>query len=69
MKVVVLRKFLDKYTGEIHKPDDVLEITEERFEEILKVGKLVEKVSEEKTETEELEKPAETKKRTRKTSK
>lgn len=70
MKVKVLRKFLDKHTGEVHKPGDVLEITEERFEEILKVGKLVEKVSKEKTEPEEVaETVAEPKKRTRKTSK
>lgn len=71
MKVVVLRKFLDKYTGEIHKPGNVLEITEERFEEILKVGKLVEKVSEEKAEAEEgAEKaPEKKKKSTKKTSK
>lgn len=51
MKVIVLRKFIDKYTGEVHKPEDVLEITEERFEEILKVGKLVKKVTEEKKKT------------------
>lgn len=82
MKVIVLRKFLDKHTGEVHKPGDILEITEERFAEILKVGKLVEKVSEETTEpevSEEVEETtepeevaetaAEPKRRTRRTSK
>ncbi len=61
MKVKVLEKFRDKHTKEIHRRDDVMEITEERYEEILKVGKLVEQVPEEAQE----EKPA-SKKRTNK---
>lgn len=46
MKVKVLKKFRDKYTKKIYKVDSVIEITKERFEEILKVDKLVEVVAE-----------------------
>lgn len=46
MKVKVLKKFRDKYTKKIYKVDSVIEITKERFEEILKVDKLVEMVAE-----------------------
>lgn len=49
MKVKVLKKFRDKYTKRIHKVNDVLEVTEERYKEILQKGKLVEPVAE-KTE-------------------
>lgn len=49
MKVKVLEKFRDKYTKRIHKVNDVLEVTEERYKEILQKGKLVEPVAE-KTE-------------------
>lgn len=38
MKVKVTRKFRDKYTGELHKKGDFLEITEERYNEIMSVG-------------------------------
>lgn len=44
MKAKVLVKFIDKHTGETHKVGDVLNITEERFKEILKVGLLVKKI-------------------------
>lgn len=47
MKVSVLKEFVDRYTGELHAPGDVLEITEERYTEIEKVAHLVEKVAEE----------------------
>lgn len=41
MKVVVLSKFNDKYTGELYRKGDVLTITRERYDEIRRVGKLV----------------------------
>lgn len=41
MKVKVTRKFRDKYTKEEYKKGVVLDITEERYAEILTVGKLV----------------------------
>lgn len=70
MEVIVLRRFLDKHTGEVRKPGDVLEITEERFEEIMKTGKLVEKISEEASKTkEDIDKVAEPKKSNKKTNK
>ena len=46
MKAVVLRKFRDKHTGEIHKVGDVLTITKKRFKEILEVAELVAEVKE-----------------------
>ena len=41
MKVKVLHKFTDKYTGEHYRRGDVLNITEERYQEIMSVGNLV----------------------------
>lgn len=41
MKVKVTRKFRDKYTGELYKKGDCLEITEERYKEIMSVGAFV----------------------------
>ena len=41
MKVKVLHKFTDKYTGEQYRRGDVLDITEERYNEIMHVGQLV----------------------------
>lgn len=41
MKVKVTHKFRDKYTGERYKKGAVLEITEERYAEIMSVGDLV----------------------------
>ena len=61
MKVKVLTKFKDKYTGETYKVDDEITISKERFEEILIVGHFVEPV-------EEVVKPAKPKAR-KKTSK
>lgn len=49
MKVKVLKTFRDKHTRELHKADKVMEITKERFEEILTVGNLVEEIPEKKT--------------------
>ena len=45
MKAKVLQKFKDKYSGEIHNEGDILNISKERFEEILTVAPLVEKVA------------------------
>lgn len=42
MKVIVKSPFSDKYTGDLHKTGDVLEITESRFAEIQGVGDFVE---------------------------
>lgn len=50
MKVKVTRKFRDKYTGEIHKKGDFLEITEERYNEIMSVGNLVYKITQKDSE-------------------
>lgn len=44
MKAKVLKRFKDKYSGEIYKEGDVLNITKERFAEILTVAPLVEEV-------------------------
>lgn len=44
MKAKVLRQFKDKYSGKVYKVGDVITISKDRYEEILKVGKLVEKV-------------------------
>ena len=41
MKVKVTRKFRDKYTGAHYKKGDILEITEERYAEIMSIGKFV----------------------------
>ena len=46
MKAKVLRKFKDKVTGETRNPGDVLTVSKKRFEEILKVGPLVEEIKE-----------------------
>lgn len=46
MKVKVLIKFKDKYTGEIHKKDKVFDVTEERYHEILEKGELVKAIEE-----------------------
>ena len=34
MKVKVLRRFKDKYTKKIHKKGEIIEVTDERYEEI-----------------------------------
>lgn len=47
MKAKVLKKFRDKNTGKIHKKNDVITISKERFEEILKAGKFVEEAPKE----------------------
>lgn len=46
MKVKVVKKFKDKHTRKIHKVNDVLEVSQERYKEILEKGELVEPVGE-----------------------
>ena len=41
MKVKVVRSFIDKHTKERHKKGDTLNITEQRFREILRTGEFV----------------------------
>lgn len=48
MKVKVLKGFKDKHTGEIYKAGATIEVSKERFEEILTVDKLVEEIAEQK---------------------
>lgn len=47
MKVRVLKLFQDKYTKEWYTPNQEIEISKKRFDEILEVGKLVEEIKEE----------------------
>lgn len=63
MKVKVLERFKDKYTGEIHETDKEMEVSKERFEEILSVGNFVKEIAEESAPE-----AAPKKKRTKKTS-
>jgi hypothetical protein len=44
MKYKVIDNFTDKYTGERYKIGDILELTKERANEILKVGKFLEEI-------------------------
>lgn len=46
MKVKILKKFRDKYTKEVYFPGEEMEFTEERVKEILKKGKMIEKIGE-----------------------
>lgn len=65
MKVKVIKKFIDKHTGEIHKEGKILDIKKDRFEEICQTDKgLVEVVVAENTTTTEKKKT--TKKATKK---
>lgn len=60
MKVKVVNEFRDKYTSELYTVGTELEITEERYDEIVKVGRLVEIMEEEFVEEESVEEaPAE----------
>lgn len=52
MKAKVLKDFNDKYTGRRYKAGEIINVSKERFEEILTVGNLIEaaeEVVEEKT--------------------
>ena len=48
MKVKVLEKFRDKYTGKVHEKGKTITISKERYDEILTVGKFVEEIKETK---------------------
>lgn len=63
MKVKVISSYRDKFTKKIHQPGEELNITKERADEILKVGKFIELLEEPKkqgksAEDEEPKKPA-----------
>ena len=42
LTVVVTSKFIDKHTGEARNPGDVIEVAQDRLEEILAAGRYVE---------------------------
>lgn len=44
MKVKVLRTFRDRYSGEIHRKDEVMTVNKDRYAEIIAVGPFVEEV-------------------------
>lgn len=44
MKVKVLVKFKDKYTGEVYKEGATITLSKERYEEILTVAPLVKEI-------------------------
>jgi len=48
MWVTVIKKFADKYTGEIYKPGDKLNLKKDRIKEILSVGEFVKESKNEK---------------------
>ena len=48
MKAKVVTRFKDKYNGKVYKVGEVITISKDRFEEILTVGNLVEKVESKK---------------------
>lgn len=48
MKVKVISSYRDKFTKKIHQPGEELNITKERADEILKVGKFIELLKEPK---------------------
>ena len=50
MKVKVIESFHDIHGGVLHRRDDVLEVSEDRYNEILKSGKYVEPIVEQKEE-------------------
>lgn len=43
IRVIVKKKFLDRYTGITHKPGDKLTVDENRYREILRAGDYVTK--------------------------
>jgi hypothetical protein len=51
MKAKVLKPFKDKNNGKVYKEGQVINVTKERFDEILTVDKLVEEVDEAKKTT------------------
>lgn len=59
MKVKVISSFRDKTTKVIHQPGEELDITKERADEILKVGKFIELLEEPKKPADGKEQEAE----------
>ena len=53
MKVKVVKDFKDKYTGKRHMAGEFINVSKERFDEILTVDVLVEAVEEDVVETTE----------------
>ena len=58
MKVKIKRTFRDKYTRQTYKAGTEVDFTEERIEEILKVGKYVEVIETKKPAKKKVEKKA-----------
>jgi len=52
MWVTVIKKFADKYTGQIYKPGDKLNLKKDRIKEILSVDKFVEESKNDKETSE-----------------
>lgn len=46
MKVKVISSYRDKFTKKIHQPGEELDLTNERADEILKVGNFIEEIAE-----------------------
>lgn len=63
MKLKVLQPFHDKYTDELYESGCVIEVTEERAEEILSVPFIVEKVDVEEVAPKKATKKKTTKKK------
>lgn len=51
MKVKVTRKFIDKHTGVLYHRGDVIDITEERYAEIIGVGNFVFRIAQNDAES------------------
>lgn len=51
MKVKVTHKFNDRHTNVLHRRGDVLEISQERYEEIMRVGAFVVKIAQDDAQT------------------
>lgn len=51
MKVKVTRKFNDRHTNVLHRRGDVLEISQERYEEIMRVGAFVMQIAQDDDKT------------------
>lgn len=45
MKVKVTTEFIDRHTGERHRVGEEMEVTQERYDEITRVGAFVKKVA------------------------
>lgn len=69
MKIKVTTEFTDKYTGELHRVRDEMEVSVQRVNEILSVGAFITIIEEAPEQEQEQEAPAEKAegKRTRKT--